>query len=61
MNGQSINEETVKNQIRDGSANMAAYKYSLSEADINDLVGYLQEKCCWNSDAPASNPRYIAR
>ncbi len=61
ISGQPVNEETVKNQIRNGSANMAAYKYTLSEADLNDLVSYLREKCCWNSDAPPLNPRYRAR
>jgi mono/diheme cytochrome c family protein len=61
VSGQPVNEETVKNQIRNGSANMAAYKYALSEADLNDLMSYLREKCCWNSDAPPLNPRYIAR
>jgi mono/diheme cytochrome c family protein len=61
VTGAPVNEESVKNQIRNGSANMAAYKYTLSEADLNDLVAYLREKCCWNSDAPPPNPRYIAR
>jgi cytochrome c553 len=61
ITGAPMGEEAVKNQIRNGSANMAAYKYSLSEADLNDLVSYLKEKCCWNSDAPPPNPRYIAR
>ena len=60
-NGDPINDEAVKNQIRNGSANMAAYKYALKEDDINDLVSYLREKCCWNSDAPPLNPRYIAK
>ena len=61
LSGQPVNDETVKNQVRNGSANMAAYKYALNDADINDLVSYLREKCCWNSDAPPPNPRYIAR
>ena len=61
LNGQPVNEETVKSQIRNGSPNMAAYKYTLKEADIDDLVSYLREKCCWNSDAPPLNPSYIAR
>jgi mono/diheme cytochrome c family protein len=61
VTGAPVNEESVKNQIRNGSANMAAYKYTLNEADLNDLVAYLREKCCWNSDAPPPNPRYIAR
>jgi mono/diheme cytochrome c family protein len=61
VTGAPVSEETVKNQIRNGSANMAAYKYTLNEGDLNDLVSYLREKCCWDSDAPPSNPRYIAR
>ena len=61
ISGQPVNDETVKNQIRNGSADMAAYKYTLSEADLNDLVVFLREKCCWNSDAPPLNPAYPAR
>jgi hypothetical protein len=33
----------------------------LSEPDLNDLVSYLREKCCWNSDSPPPNPHYRAR
>lgn len=58
--GQPVNDDTVKNQIRNGSADMAAYKDTLSEADLNDLVAFLREKCCWNSDAPPLNPAYRA-
>jgi mono/diheme cytochrome c family protein len=61
INGQPVNDDTVKNQIRNGSGNMAAYKYTLSEADLNDLVAFLRDKCCWDSDAPPLNPRYRAR
>jgi cytochrome c5 len=60
LSGQPISDETVKEQIRNGSAGMASYKYTLSETDLNDLVSYLREKCCWNSDAPPHNPRYRA-
>ena len=55
-----VNDEAVKNQIRNGSANMAAYGSTLREADIDDLVSFLREQCCWNSDAPPPNPRYRA-
>jgi len=58
--GQLVTDDTVKNQIRNGSADMAAYKYALSEDDLNDLVAFLREKCCWNSDAPPLNPAYRA-
>jgi mono/diheme cytochrome c family protein len=61
LSGQPVNDDTVKNQIRNGSANMAAYKYTLNDADLNDLVSYLRDKCCWNSDSPPPNPRYRAR
>jgi mono/diheme cytochrome c family protein len=61
INGQPVTDDTVKNQIRNGSANMAAYKYTLGEADLNDLVAFLRDKCCWDSDAPPLNPRYRAR
>src|SRR5260370_730260 len=59
VTGDPLNEETVRNQIRNGSANMPAYKHVLNDADLNDLVSWLHdEKCCWNSDAPPLNPRY---
>src|ERR1700722_16062174 len=59
VTGDPVNDETVKNQIRNGSANMGPYKYVLNDADLNDLVSWLHdEKCCWNSDAPPPNPRY---
>ncbi len=58
--GMPVNEDNVKNQIRNGSPNMASYKTTLGEADISDLVAFIREKCCWDSDAPPLNPRYIA-
>ena len=61
VTGDPLNDDTVRNQIRNGSANMAAYKYALNDADVNDLLSYLKEKCCWDSDAPPLNPRYIAK
>jgi mono/diheme cytochrome c family protein len=56
-----VNDDTVKEKIRNGGAGMAAYKYTLSNADLNDLVSYLREKCCWDSDTPPLNPRYRMR
>jgi len=61
LSGQPVNDDTVKEKIRNGGPGMAAYKYVLSEADLNDLVSFVREKCCWDSDAPPPNPRYIAR
>jgi mono/diheme cytochrome c family protein len=61
LSGQPVNDDTVKEKIRNGGPAMAAYKYTLSDADLDDLVSYLREKCCWNSDSPPSNSRYPAR
>jgi len=61
LSGLPVNDDTVKDRIRNGGAGMAAYKYTLSEADLNDLVSFVRDKCCWNSDAPPPNPRYRER
>ena len=61
ISGEPVNDDTVKAKIRDGGPGMAAYKYALSEPDLNDLVSYLREKCCWNSDSPPPNPHYRVR
>ena len=61
LSGLPVNNETVKDRIRNGGEGMAAYKYTLNEADLNDLVSFVREKCCWDSDAPPLNPRYQAR
>jgi mono/diheme cytochrome c family protein len=58
LTGEPVNDNTVRDKIRNGGPNMAAYKYTLNDADVTDLVSYLREKCCWDSDAPPSNPRY---
>ena len=61
LSGEPVNDATVKAKIRNGGPGMAAYKYALSEADLDDLVSYLREKCCWDSDSPPPNPRYRTR
>ena len=61
LSGIPVNDDNVKDRIRNGGAGMAAYKYTLSEADLDDLVSFVRERCCWDSDAPPLNPRYLAR
>jgi mono/diheme cytochrome c family protein len=61
LSGLPVNDENVKNCIRNGGEGMAAYKYTLNEADLDDLVSFVREECCWNSDAPPPNPRYDAQ
>jgi len=58
LSGLPVNDDTVKDRIRNGGAGMAAYRYTLSEADLNDLVSFVRDRCCWDSDAPPLNPSY---
>jgi cytochrome c5 len=60
LSGLPVNDANVKDRIRNGGEGMAAYKYTLSDADLNDLVAFVRDKCCWDSDAPPPNPRYRA-
>ncbi len=60
LSGRPTTDDGIKDEIRNGGAGMAAYKYTLSEADLNDLVSYLKSGCCWNSDSPPPNPRFRA-
>jgi mono/diheme cytochrome c family protein len=60
ISGQPVNDETIKAQIRNGGPGMAAYKYVLNDADLSDLMSYLREKCCWNSESVPANPAYRA-
>ena len=58
LSGRPANEDGIKDEIRNGGAGMAAYKYVLSDADLNDLVSYIREQCCWDSNSPPPNRRY---
>ncbi len=61
MTGQLVNEDTVAEKIRSGGPNMPAYRYSLSDQDMVDLLSYFREgKCCFNEYEPPANPRYRA-
>jgi cytochrome c553 len=60
LSGLPVTDANVKERIRNGGAGMAAYRYTLSDTDIDDLVAFVREKCCWDSDAPPPNPRYTA-
>jgi cytochrome c5 len=61
ITGRPATDDGIKEQIREGSAGMASYKYTLSETDIEDLVTFIREGCCWKDDEPPLNPRYVAK
>jgi mono/diheme cytochrome c family protein len=61
ITGRPATDDGIKEQIREGSPGMASYKYTLSEKDIDDLVTFIREACCWKDDEPPLNPRYVAK
>ena len=61
ITGRPATDEGIKEQIREGSPGMASYKYTLSETDIEDLVTFIREACCWKDEEPPLNPRYVAK
>ncbi|MBI4483469.1 MAG: cytochrome c [Acidobacteria bacterium] len=59
LSGQPVNDETVSQKIKNGGPAMPAYRYTLTDADLADLLSYFREgKCCFEADEPPRNPRY---
>ena len=58
VTGAAVSDEAIKSQIREGSTNMASYKYTLTDEDLNDLVSYIKSGCCWDNASTPANPRY---
>ncbi len=58
--GQPVNDDTVTQQIRNGSAGMPSFRHSMTDADIADLLSYLRDKCCYQEINPPANPWYRA-
>lgn len=57
--GQPVNDQTVAEKIRNGSEQMPAYRYVLSDQDMQDLLSYLRdETCCFEGEEPPPNPLY---
>ena len=58
VSGEPVNDQTVTEKIKNGGTGMPAYRHTLSDADLEDLLSYLREKCCFEADEPPRNPRY---
>lgn len=60
-NGKPVNDESVTEQIKNGSTGMPEFRYMLSDKDIADLEAYFREgKCCTDPEKPPVNARYRA-
>jgi mono/diheme cytochrome c family protein len=57
-----VTDADVADKIKSGGLNMPAYRTTLKDADIADLVAYLKsDKCCFDAENPPPNPRYRYR
>lgn len=56
--GDPVNDQTVTEKIKNGGPGMPAYRHTLSDKDLEDLVRYLREGCCPDPENPPSNPRF---
>src|SRR5262249_19015315 len=50
VSGEAVNDDTVSKQIKNGSAAMPAFRNTLTDADIADLLKYLRDKCCYQEE-----------
>lgn len=55
-----ITEQTVADKIRNGGPGMPSFGTTLKPADVADLISYIKEGCCFDSENPPPNPRYRA-
>jgi virginiamycin B lyase len=59
--GQSVDDDSVTAQIKNGGPGMPSFHTSLTDADIADVVAYIREgKCCVEGENPPKNPWYRA-
>lgn len=59
ITGQPVNDQTVTEKIKNGGPRMPAFRNTLNDADIADLLSYLRdEKCCFEGLEPPRNPAY---
>ena len=59
--GKPVNDESLKAKIQDGGPGMPAYRHSINDVDMADLLTYLRGKCCWDAENPPANPDYKAK
>ena len=61
LSGEPVSDATLAEKIRMGGPLMPAYRHSLTDADMADLLSYLRDDaCCFDGEEPPANPRYRA-
>ncbi len=62
LSGSPVDQKSVTEKILKGGPKMPAYRASMTDADVKDLVDFLLGgKCCFDSNNPPANPDYRAR
>ena len=57
----SLTADAIATKIRNGGPRMPAFRHTLTDADVADLVTYLQDpSCCYELLEPPYNPHYKA-
>jgi len=56
-----VTEQSVADKIRKGGPGMPSFGATIKQADIVDLLSYIKEGCCFDSENPPPNPRYRAK
>jgi len=60
--GAPVNNKTVTEKILQGGPAMPAYRNSMTDAEVKDLVDFLLGgECCFDSNNPPANPQYRVR
>jgi len=53
-----VTEANVSDKIKMGGPGMPSFGTTLKDADIADLIAYIKDGCCFDSENPPPNPRY---
>ena len=54
----NVTEANVSDKIKMGGPGMPSFGTTLKDADIADLIAYIKDGCCFDSENPPPNPRY---
>jgi cytochrome c2 len=53
-----VTDANVSDKIKMGGPGMPSFGTTLKDADIADLIAYIKDGCCFDSENPPPNPRY---
>jgi mono/diheme cytochrome c family protein len=56
-----VSDQNVADKIRNGGPGMPSFGSTLKPADITDLISYIKDGCCFDSENSPPNPRYRAK